>query len=168
MTCQLNASSTLVHRRQLWPATVQHWTVLSVGGGVSTEYKLTQIQYLLNVGPASQVLASIHSALVKSSCWQECVHIVYNAPMPLKCWPASYTMAWHHSNACYTDTMPGQWWACVANTGSGTMLWKAGLLYARCLWCWLTFNVAPKTTQIHWADIGEPACPSPLSTAGET
>ena len=43
------------------------WTVLFVGGGVSTEYKLTPIQCMLNVGPASQVLGSIHSALVSTS-----------------------------------------------------------------------------------------------------
>ena len=53
---QPNAGSTLVHRRRLWPSTIQHWTVLSVGGGVSTEYKLTPIQCMLTVRPASQVL----------------------------------------------------------------------------------------------------------------
>ena len=53
---QPNAGLTLVHRRRLWPSTIQHWVVLSVGGGVSTEYKLTPIQCLLNVGPASPVL----------------------------------------------------------------------------------------------------------------
>ena len=35
-TRQPNAGSTLVHRRQLWPPTIQHWTVFSVGGVVST------------------------------------------------------------------------------------------------------------------------------------
>ena len=34
------------------------------------EYKPTPTQCLLNVGPASPVLASIHSALVSTSCWQ--------------------------------------------------------------------------------------------------
>ena len=38
--------------------------VLTVGG----EYKPTQTQRLLNVGPASSVLASIHSALISTSC----------------------------------------------------------------------------------------------------
>ena len=52
---QPNAVLTLGHRRRLWPSTIQHWTVLSDGGGVSTEYKLTPIQCLLNVGPASTV-----------------------------------------------------------------------------------------------------------------
>ena len=58
-TRQPNAGSMLVHRRGLCPSTIQHWTVLSVGGGVFTEYKLTQIQCLLNVGPASVTLAHI-------------------------------------------------------------------------------------------------------------
>ena len=62
----------------------QYWTVLSVGGSVSTEYKLTLIQCLVNVGPASPALASIHSALVSTSCWRKFVHIVYTAPMPFK------------------------------------------------------------------------------------
>ena len=114
MRRQPDAGSTLVHRRRLWPSTIQHWTVLSVGGGVSTEYKLTPIQCLLNIGPTSQVLASIHSALVSTSCWQKCIHILYTAPMPFKCWPASYTMTRHWTNVRYTDTLQGQWWACVA------------------------------------------------------
>ena len=33
-----------VHRRRLWPAAIQHWAVLSAGGGVSTEYKPTSTQ----------------------------------------------------------------------------------------------------------------------------
>ena len=68
-THQPNAGSMLVHCRRLWPSTSQHWTVLFVGGGVSTESKLTPIQCLLNVGPASLVLGSIHTALVSISCW---------------------------------------------------------------------------------------------------
>ena len=36
---QPNAGSTLVHCRRLWPSTIQHWTVLSIDSGVSTEYK---------------------------------------------------------------------------------------------------------------------------------
>ena len=66
-TRQRNAGSTPDQRRRLWQSTFQHWTVLS---GVSTEYKLTPIQCLLNVGPASPVLGSIHSALVSTSCWR--------------------------------------------------------------------------------------------------
>ena len=68
-THQPNAGSTLAHRRRLWQSTIQHWSVLSVGGGVSTEYKLKPIQCLLNVGTAPPVLGSIHSALVSTSCW---------------------------------------------------------------------------------------------------
>ena len=29
-----------------------------------------------------------------------------HTPMPFKCWPASYTMARHRTNAHYTDTLP--------------------------------------------------------------
>ena len=68
MTRQPNAGSTLVHRRQLWPSTIQPWTVLYVGGGVSTKYKLTPIHCLSNVGPASPVLGITHSAPVSTLC----------------------------------------------------------------------------------------------------
>ena len=61
---------------------------------------------LLNVGSASPVMASIHAALVSTSCWRDCVHIAYNAPIPFKCWPESYTMAGHRTNACYNNTLP--------------------------------------------------------------
>ena len=37
---------------------------------MSIKYKLTLTQCLLNVWPASPVLASIHSAIVSTSCWQ--------------------------------------------------------------------------------------------------
>ena len=40
--------------------------ILTAGG----EYKPTSTQCLLNVGPASPVLASIYSALVSTSCWR--------------------------------------------------------------------------------------------------
>ena len=65
------------------PASNQHWfnalclliaaglVVLTAGGN----YKLTPTQCLLNDGPVSPVLASIHSALVSTSCWRERVHI---------------------------------------------------------------------------------------------
>ena len=86
---------------------INHSILDSAFCGVSTEYKMTPIQCLLNVGPASPVLAIIHSVLVSTSCWQKWVHIVYTAPMPFKCWPASYTMAWHRTNVCYTDILPG-------------------------------------------------------------
>ena len=39
MTRQPHAGSTLVHRHRLWQSSMQHWTVLSDGSGVSTEYK---------------------------------------------------------------------------------------------------------------------------------
>ena len=63
-----NSGSTLL---PIWPATIQHWAVLSASVGLSTEYKLTPTQYLLNAGPAWPVLASIHSALGSVSCWRE-------------------------------------------------------------------------------------------------
>ena len=47
----------------------------------------------------------------------ECVYIVYTTPMSFKCWPVLFTMARHQTNARYTDTY-GQWWACVAYTGT--------------------------------------------------
>ena len=53
VTRQLNSGSMLVHYRWLGPSTIQHWTVLSVGGGVSTKYNQTPIRCLLNVGPLS-------------------------------------------------------------------------------------------------------------------
>ena len=72
---------------------------------------------LVNVGSASPVLASIHSVLVSISCWRDCVHIAYTAPMPHTCWPASYTMAWHRTNASYT----------VSTGSTPRICWAAGL-----------------------------------------
>ena len=46
--------------------------------GVSTDYKLTLIQWLFNVGPSSPVLGSIHSAVVSTSCWR----YQHDAPKP--------------------------------------------------------------------------------------
>ena len=58
------------------PASYQHWfntlCLLGCGSGSACaaggEYKPTPTQCLLNVGPASPVLASIHSVLVSTSC----------------------------------------------------------------------------------------------------
>ena len=98
----------------------------------------------INIGPASPVLASIQSALVSTSCWQKCVHIVYTAPMPFKCRPASYTMARHGTNVGYTNTLPVVGLCSIDSTSR--MLWiKAGLMLARCLWRWPTFSKAPNT-----------------------
>ena len=33
-------------------------------------------------------------------------HIAYTALIPFKCWPVLDTMAWHRTNARYTDTLP--------------------------------------------------------------
>ena len=106
-THQPIADSTLFNHRRFWPSTIQLWTVLSVAGGVSTEYNLIPIQCLLNVRPASPVLAIIHSDLVSNSCWRKCVHTVYTAPMLFKCWPASYTMTRHRNNVRYTNILQG-------------------------------------------------------------
>ena len=70
----------LVHRRRLWPSIIQHWTLLSVGGCVSTEFKLTPIQCSVkcwaSVAGAEQypfspsqyfMLADQHDALNQSS-----------------------------------------------------------------------------------------------------
>ena len=81
---------------------------------MSKEYRQTSIQYLLNVGPASPVLDSIHLALVSTLSWQKCVYIVYTAPMLFKCWPASYIMSRYRTDVRYIDLLPGQWRACVA------------------------------------------------------
>ena len=84
----------------------------SVGGGVSTEYKLTPIQCLLNVGPASPVLASINSALISISCWRKCVHIglVYTDPMRLNV--GQRRTQWPDIGLMYAT--PTNLWACVA------------------------------------------------------
>ena len=52
-------------------------------------------------------------SLVSTSCWRECLHIAYTAPMPFKCWSALYTMAQRRTNARYTDTLPGQLIVCL-------------------------------------------------------
>ena len=65
------------------PTSNQHWfntscLLIAAGLVVPTaggDYKPTPTQCLLNVGPASPVLASIHSALVSTSCWRERVHV---------------------------------------------------------------------------------------------
>ena len=81
--CRPNAGSMLAHSLRRWPsikpALVRRLVfagscvqlhaglvVLTAGG----EYKPTLTQCLLNVGPTLLVLASIHSALVSTSCWQ--------------------------------------------------------------------------------------------------
>ena len=95
--------STLPANTRSWPNVVpilahrrsnQHWfsascwliavrlVVLTAGG----DYKPTPIQCLLNVGPASPVLASIHSALVGISCWRERVHIQQGALLQTAIW----------------------------------------------------------------------------------
>ena len=77
--------------RDTGPVSNQHWFNTSCLLGrclavhtAGREYKPTPTQCLLNVVPASPVLASIHSVLVSTSCWRDCVHIAYTAPMPFK------------------------------------------------------------------------------------
>ena len=56
--------------------------MLTAGG----DYKPTLTQCLLNAGPASPVLASIHSALVSASCWRERVHIQFSLLLQTTKW----------------------------------------------------------------------------------
>ena len=57
--------------------------MLTAGG----ECKPRPTQYMLNAGPASPVLASIHSALASTSCWryQHAVGTVTNTGLMLAC-----------------------------------------------------------------------------------
>ena len=83
--------------------------VLSAGD----DYKPSPTQYLLNVGPASPVLASIHSALVRTSCWRY-LHDALN-----KSWviagPPSVTLA-HIQRGTEHNTVTQYW----ANVGSAS------------------------------------------------
>ena len=115
-TRQPYAGSTLVHCRRLWPSSIQHWTVLSVGGGVSPEYKLTPIQCLLNFGPALPVLGRIHSALVSTSCWRyqhDALNQSWGNVGPLSVTPA------HIQRGAKHDTVTQYW----ANVGSVSRRW---------------------------------------------
>ena len=72
----------LAHRLRRWssikPTLVQRLVfagLRSIAAGLVSltaggDYKPTPTQCLLNFGPASSVLASIHSALVSTSCWR--------------------------------------------------------------------------------------------------
>ena len=79
--CWPNADPMMTHRLRCWPniklALVQCLVfaglcskaaglVLLTAGG---DYKPPPTQYLVNVGPASPVLASIHSVLISTSFW---------------------------------------------------------------------------------------------------
>ena len=68
----------LAHRQRRWlsikPALVQRLVFVGLRSIASGLVVLTAVGDY-NVGPASPVLASIHSALVSTSCWQERVHI---------------------------------------------------------------------------------------------
>ena len=79
--------------------------------GVSTEYNLTPIQCLLNVGPASPVLGRIHSAVVSTSCWR------YQHDALKQIWvnagPPSMTLA-HIQRGAKHNTVTQYW----ANVGS--------------------------------------------------
>ena len=67
----------LAHRTQRWPsiksALVQRLMVAGLRTGLlvvtaGDEYQSKLTQCLLNAGPASQVLGSIHTAVVSTSC----------------------------------------------------------------------------------------------------
>ena len=86
----------------------------------------TRVLHFFNVGPTSSTLAQhctnatqvlcarwvlsgpVSTASAQQTRHSQYVHIVYNAPMPFKCWLASYTMARYRINARYADTLPGQ------------------------------------------------------------
>ena len=70
------------------------------------------------------VLASIDSALVSTSLWWECLHMAYTALKPFKCWPASYTMPWHRTNARYTSTLAGFVLANIHSALVNTSCWR--------------------------------------------
>ena len=78
-TRQPNAGSTLVYRRRLWPSTIQHWTVVSVGSVVSTVYKLALSRCLLNVGYF--MLAEVRTHTQQTQ---------YVEPMLVYCWFTVY------------------------------------------------------------------------------
>ena len=77
---------------------------LTAGG----DYKPTPTQCLLNVGPALPALASIHSALVSTSCWRY-RHDALNHR------PPSVTLA-HIQRGAKHDTKTQYW----ANVGSAS------------------------------------------------
>ena len=66
-----------------WLRSIAADLVVRTAGG---DYKPTPTQCLLNVGPVSPVLASIHSALVSTSCWWERVHIRRGALLQTAKW----------------------------------------------------------------------------------
>ena len=84
---------------------------------MSIECKLTPTQCLLNVWPAPPVLASIHSAIVSTSCWQ------YRHGALNQSWvnvgPPSVTLAQIQRGAKH-DTLTQYW----ANVGSAS--WTVG------------------------------------------
>ena len=77
--------------------------VLTAGGG----YKPTLTQCLLDVRPASPVLASIHSALVSTSCWRSRHDALSQSWVNVD--PPSETLA-HIQRGAKHDTLT-QYWA---------------------------------------------------------
>ena len=84
--------------------------VLTAGG----EFKLTPTQCLLNVGPTSPVLASIHSALVSTSCWRN-RHDALNQSW-VNVGPPCVTLA-HIQRGAKHDTVT-QYWAQYCRQGA--------------------------------------------------
>ena len=87
--CWPNAGPLSARLPSIKPALFRVWWAaraagLAVHDAVCGEYKPTPTQCLLNVGSALPMLASIHSLLVSTSCWRDCVHIACTAPMPFK------------------------------------------------------------------------------------
>ena len=133
-----NAGPMLAHCLRRWPsikpALVQRLmfaglcsiaaglVVLTTGG----DYKLTQTQCLLDAGPASTVLAKIHSALVSTSCWRERVHIQRGALLQTAVW--KYLLI---SQVCITIyRLLERLWQAILQTAK----WKYLLISQVCLY----------------------------------
>ena len=115
--------------------------VVLIAGG---DYKPSPTQCLLNVGPASPVLASIHSALLSTSCWR------YRHDALNQSWvdvgPPSVTLA--HIQCGAKQKTVTQYWA---NVGSMSRRWV---------------NISPALGQrLVFAGA---ACDCTIETAGQT
>ena len=101
--------------------------VLTAGG----DYKPTPTQCLVNVGPASPVLASIHSALVSTSCWRyqhDALNKSWANAVPSSATPAHFHRGAEHAQEPNTGLMLAQHRRRRANTSpeSGQRLVFAG------------------------------------------
>ena len=118
----------IAHHRQ--PCTLNKWTtrcgpfwsLYTSGRPPLDHYRPTQC--LLNAGPASRVLASIHSALVSTSCWQERVHIQRGALLQTVKWKYPLIL-----QVCIYRLLEGLW-----QTMLQTAKWKYLLISQVCIY----------------------------------